>query len=181
MTKQTNFRFFTAILFFVILLSQYSFAVGRPLTTGNVAAPSMPEKAQFDAGKWLQDHFSIQLVNALVYISNLRRNTRISKANGCGHGVGTPTSMPHHLHIINNTTPKCGGCEQEEKKKKKKRRKREKEEKKKGETRRFCPLRNRRGTTPKKKRGTRARCSGGRTPLLDAVSAALWRTATHTG
>ncbi|KAL4559436.1 hypothetical protein LXL04_031574 [Taraxacum kok-saghyz] len=32
-----------------------------------------------------------------------------AKAIGCGLNVGNPTSMPHHLHLTNNITPKCGG------------------------------------------------------------------------
>ncbi|KAL7584612.1 hypothetical protein Lser_V15G44033 [Lactuca serriola] len=66
MTKPTNLRCFTAILLAFLLLSQYSFAAARPLTTGNIAASSTPEKVQFDAGKFKS-----------LYLSSLPKNTRV--------------------------------------------------------------------------------------------------------
>ncbi|CAH1445436.1 unnamed protein product [Lactuca virosa] len=66
MTKPTNLRCFTAILLAILLLSQYSFAAARPLTTGYIAASSTPEKVQFDAGKFKS-----------LYLSSLPKKTRV--------------------------------------------------------------------------------------------------------
>ncbi|KAL4570053.1 hypothetical protein LXL04_025703 [Taraxacum kok-saghyz] len=68
-------------------------------------------------------------------------------ANRCGQ----EDDAENHLHLTNNTTPKCGGLwarGRRREKREEKERNREKEEKKRGGTPRSSALKKRRRTTP---------------------------------
>ncbi|KAJ0533870.1 hypothetical protein HanIR_Chr09g0413381 [Helianthus annuus] len=72
MTNPINIRHIAAVLFSVMLISQYSFAVARPLTTNTFVASPMPEKVEsplLKAGNYKS-----------LFMSSLPKGTRVPKS-----------------------------------------------------------------------------------------------------
>ncbi|KAL4574542.1 hypothetical protein LXL04_021375 [Taraxacum kok-saghyz] len=57
----------------------------------------------------LFDHTDLVFLAKMLASKQEETDWHNAKAIRCGYSVGTQTSMPHHLHMMNNSTPKCGG------------------------------------------------------------------------